>query len=242
MERIKRALRRVLPQSALDRYRRARYGRTWFDVDDRSTQEVFTDIYRRGIWGQATEPFYSGPGSDASVIAPYLMAIRAFIDERRIVSIVDLGCGDFRVGAQLVGPGISYHGIDIVPALIARNRAKFSGPNIAFSCVDATSAELPAAQLCLIREVLQHLSNDEIARVLQRCRGFRYVVVTDCMADAGHFTAPNIDIVHGPNTRADIGSGLVLDAPPFSERVAGVLLESPGIGNSTLRSVLIENP
>ena len=241
MDALKQTLRQQLPRWALDAYRRVRYGRTWFDFEDRSRQEVFAYIYERGVWGRGEGAFYSGPGSDPVVTSAYVAAIRRFLADRGITSVVDLGCGDFRVGAQLLIPGLTYHGVDIVPGLVEHNNQVHGASDIRFSCLDATVTDLPDGTLCLVREVFQHLSNDEIQNVLTRCRKFPYVVVTERIAGPARFTTPNVDIVHGPNTRADIGSGVILDAPPFRERVTGVLVETPQPDGTILRSVLIEN-
>jgi SAM-dependent methyltransferase len=239
---FKQSLRRVLPLWVLDSYRRIAHRDTWFDYQDRSRQEVFTYIYERGVWGRSGEAkFYSGPGSDDAVTAPYVAAIRRFIETHAIRSVIDLGCGDFRVGSQLVLPHLSYHGIDIVAKVIDHNVRTYGSPNVRFSCLDAVSSDLPSGDLCLVREVFQHLSNEEIGKVLARCRKFPFVIVTEKVAAPGSFGAPNVDITHGPNTRADTGSGVILDAPPFSEHVVGTLLDSPQPDGKILRSVVIEN-
>jgi hypothetical protein len=160
---------------------------------------------------------------------------------RHISSVVDLGCGDFRVGSQVLTPGLRYHGIDIVSKVVEHNARAYGSALVTFSCLDAISTDLPAADLCLVREVFQHLSNAEIAKVLERCRKFPYVVVTERVASADRFGTANVDISHGPNTRADIGSGVVLDAPPFCEPIVGMLVESPQPDRTVLRSVIIEN-
>jgi hypothetical protein len=50
-----------------------------------------------------------------------------------------------------------------------------------------------------------------------------------------------VDITQGPNTRADIGSGVVLDAAPFNEHVVRLLVETPQPDRTVLRSVVIDN-
>jgi SAM-dependent methyltransferase len=234
-------LRRWLPPWALNRYRHLRYGETWFDFEDRSLKEVFTHIYRQNVWGRGDGGLYSGPGSDPAVTAPYVAAVHEFIQSERIRSIVDLGCGDFRVGIQFLAPELRYHGVDIVDDVVSRNRQRYGSRNVTFSCVDATRDELPAGDLCLVREVFQHLSNEQIAKVLAKCRRFPLVIVTERIASSGRLTTPNVDIRQGPNTRADIGSGVVLDAPPFSERVSRVLVDTLLPDDTILRSVVVDN-
>jgi hypothetical protein len=152
-----------------------------------------------------------------------------------------LGCGDFRVGSQFLTPGLHYHGVDIVLDVIEYDRRQYRGDHLQFHCLDAIVNDLPQADLCLIREVLQHLSNAEIGAVMKRCRQFPFVVVTEAIAAGTRFERANVDIVHGANTRADVGSGVVLNAPPFSQNVTDILLECPGPVQTTLRSVLIDN-
>jgi SAM-dependent methyltransferase len=239
--RAKRLLRNIAPDSLVHRYRTWRWGHTWFDFEDRPLGEVFAEIYKHNMWGRGDGQFYSGPGSDSRVTAPYVAAVRSFIADHAVRSIVDVGCGDFRVGAQLIPAGVRYHGVDVVPALIRHNTATHGSDGVMFSCLDATSEELPDGDLCLIREVFQHLSNDEIERALKRSRKFSYVIVTERIALPDLMTAPNIEHQHGPNTRSDSRSGVVLDAPPFAENVEAVLTDLDQGDGTILRSVVIDN-
>src|SRR5262245_26683603 len=131
---LKETLGGLVPERAVEWYRRIRYGRTWFDPRDRSVEGVFTQIYERGLWGKSepSERFSSGPGSQEAVARPAIEALHALIDEHRITSIVDLGCGDFRVGRKLVRPDIQYTGLDIVQPLVAYNRKRFGSANVEF--------------------------------------------------------------------------------------------------------------
>ena len=241
LARLKQLLRGMIPAWMIHRYRKWRWGHTWFEFEGRPLRDVFSEIYQYNMWGRGDGRFYSGPGSDDAVTAPYTAAIRAFIAGHSIASIVDVGCGDFRVGAQLLGNGLRYHGVDVVPALIHHNAATHGSETVKFSCLDATSEELPDGDLCLIREVFQHLSNAEIQRALGRCRKFPYVIVTERIASPGRMTAPNAEHVHGPNTRSDVGSGVVLDAPPFAENVTGVLIDLDQGDGTILRTVVVDN-
>jgi SAM-dependent methyltransferase len=239
--RLKQMLRGMVPAWMIYRYRKWRWGHTWFDFEDRPLRDVFSKIYQYNMWGRGDGQFYSGYGSEQTVTAPYVAAVRTFIAGHAITSIVDVGCGDFRVGAQLLGPGIRYHGVDVVPALIRHHTATHGSETVQFSCLDATSEELPDGDLCLIRQVLQHLTNAEIRRALDRCRKFPYLIVTEHIASPERMTAPNAEHVHGPNTRSEAGSGVVLDAPPFVENVTGVLLELDQGDGTVLRTVVVDN-
>jgi hypothetical protein len=240
---LRTVVRSVTPIAILDSYRTIRYGQTWYDPQGQPVHKVFTEVYRRHLWGEGQDkiPFCSGHGSDKEVAEPYVQGVKQFIDTHGITSVVDLGCGDFRVGSCLVRPRLFYHGVDIVKDLIYSNSKRYSSANIQFSCRDVINDELPISDLCLIRQVLQHLSNDQVARILERCEQYPYVIVTEHLPDPTKPWTPNLDIHHGSNTRVDRGSGLYLDLPPFNRPIASVLTEVKLENNTIIRSVLLVN-
>jgi SAM-dependent methyltransferase len=203
--------------------------------------DCFSKIYHTKLWGEADgEAFCSGGGSEAHFAVPYVKQVQTLIAEHKIRTVVDLGCGDFRVGRLLCAQGdLQYVGVDVVPDLIAYNQSRFGGPQVEFHCANLIDDELPDGELCLIRQVLQHLSNAEISRVLAKCAKYRVVLVTEeLFTQPG--SRPNLDIAHGPDNRASDNSGVFLELPPFSFKTTPVL-EIPIAGNqSVLRTVLVE--
>jgi SAM-dependent methyltransferase len=181
--------------------------------------EVFRVIYQNDGWGgYGSRPYYSGPGSDVRHARAYAARIRNFMATQQVTSIVDLGCGDFRVGAMLVTDGVQYTGIDIVEDLVRFNSRRFACSTIRFECLDITQNSLPDGELCLIREVLQHLSNSEILRILPKLEKYRHIIYTDYQPPPWAIRQPNLDIPHGRDTRIWKRSGLYLDQPPFNLR------------------------
>jgi SAM-dependent methyltransferase len=243
MKNVKKVILKFIPDAMLDWYRRWRYGYTWYDPTGRSVPQVFADIYRKGLWGKSDcgAPFYSGPGSDAHIAEPYINAVRRLITDHNVTSIVDLGCGDFRVSSQLVGNDLSYCGLDVVKELIEHNNARFSSENVTFRLANLLTDELPSGQLCLIRQVLQHLSNDQVASILTKCRSYPFVVITEHLPNERRPWTPNLDITHGNETRVDLNSGLVFDAPPFNLHIHSMLCEVCLENGSLLRTVLLAN-
>jgi SAM-dependent methyltransferase len=201
----------------------------------RSCEEVFTNIYRNGDWGGADEDaadiFYSGPGSSAAAAKPYIDAVRAFIATEAIDSVIDIGCGDFRVGQAIAACGVRYLGVDIVAPLIARNQTKFGSDTVRFMTGNVIEDDLPDAQLCLVREVFQHLSNHQIAHALARLRKYPFVLVTDYQPPPERVFTPNRDKPHGRDIRLFDNSALALDKPPFSLPNVEVFLDvaSPNV-------------
>ncbi len=203
-------------------------------------QEVFSDIYSSNRWGGKKGEFYSGDGSDEESNAPYVANVLRFIVDNDIYSIVDIGCGDFQVGSKLVSPSLKYTGIDIVSPLIERNKSRFQSQNVNFMCVNAVQDSLPPADLCLIRQVLQHLSNAQISAILAKLGIYKYVLISEHHPAVAK-TAPNRDKLPGSGIRRLYGSGVYLEHPPFSVKNARVIFETPlkGFKGDRLRTYLL---
>jgi SAM-dependent methyltransferase len=212
-----------------------------FDRRERqmTLQEVFSDIYGSNRWGGTKGEFYSGNGSDDESSAPYVANVLRFIADHDVHSVVDIGCGDFRVGSKLVSSNLHYTGIDIVSPLIEQNKSRYESKNVAFMCANAVEDPLPSADLCLIRQVLQHLSNAQISAILAKTGVYKYVLVTE-HHPAVATTGPNRDKLPGSGIRRLYGSGVYLEQPPYSLNTS-VLFETPVIGfkGDTLRTYLI---
>ncbi len=125
---------------------------------------------------------------------------------------------------NFVSDDVTYIGVDVVGPLIARNQALFGSENVRFVQLDATRDPLPEGELCLIREVLQHLSNRQIASVLHAVRHFRYVIYSDYQPPSDARCYANRDIVHGRDTRIWKDSAVFLNRPPFNRQME-LLLE-----------------
>lgn len=198
----------------------------WLVNARRPVDQVFDDVYAARQWTQDATGFHSGPGSTGCSASRYANCIKDFIRQHGVRCVVDLGCGDFRVAQAFVADDVQYVGVDVVDALIAHNQATFGTDHVRFVRLDATRDPLPEGELCLIREVLQHLSNREIASVLNAARKYRYVIYSDYQPGAEARCWPNRDIAHGRDTRIWKDSAVFLDQPPFN-RTMDLLLEVP---------------
>jgi len=205
-----------------------------------TTQEVFDKAYRFNEWGGKAGEFYSGSGSKPEVAASYCEMVRRFIADRGLLTVVDLGCGDFRVGAHLQVTGVSYLGIDIVPELIDRNRRLFENDNVGFMRLDMIIDRLPDAELCLIRQVFQHLSNDQICEMLKKITKYPYVLITEHYPADSLLVIPNLDKPHGGDTRLLDNSAVFLDQPPFNVYGIETILEVKVNKSETIRTMLID--
>jgi SAM-dependent methyltransferase len=179
------------------------------------------------MWGtDGSHQFFSGVGSRGRAADVYVDTmvpiIAAHLSELNSnATIVDLGCGDFWVGARLLErlPSVKYIGCDVVPELVEYNRKTFGSNRIGFRLLDIVSADLPIGDICLVRQVFQHLSNQEIACTLPKLQKFRHVYVTE-----GHPIVRegkiNPDKPTGEDVRFDWttghGRGVELDHPPYN--------------------------
>ena len=184
-------------------------------MPERSLRQLMETIYEQKEWG-GNDDFYSGQGSHLpKIVDPYVGKILEFLNAfTPKLSVCDLGCGDFNVGKQLVGAASKYFAIDIVPRLIARNKARFRHPNLEFQCLDATDDAMPIADCVLVRQVLQHLSNRHIISIIEKLQQFKYAIVTEHLPK-GSFIA-NSDKRTDAYIRLFDNSGVVLTAPPFN--------------------------
>lgn len=211
-------------------------------------EEVFTEIYSKNIWGGKPGTFYSGSGTENPNTKIYISELKRLISEKGIQEILDIGCGDFTIMHQVIQQtNISYQGVDVVAPLITDLQGKYATERVKFTVLNAVSDPLPKADLVTIRQVLQHLNNDQIQSVLNKVSKFKYALITEHVP-IGKSVEPNIDKIAGPHIRMRVNSGVFIDQPPFSMKNVKVLFEyredDPVKGKlvpAVIRSYFIDN-
>ncbi len=160
--------------------------------------DAFSQIYESGLWGGERDEYFSGLGSrEPRIVGPYVDSVRAFADSfQSKLDAVDLGCGDFSVGAQIRSAFNTYRAYDVVPAVIDQNRRQYDGWNVEFGCIDIVEHPLPPGDVVMLRQVLQHLSNAQIARVVPKLTNYRYLIITEHLPGNADFR-PNLDMPMG---------------------------------------------
>lgn len=192
----------------------------------RPIKEVFTRVYEEHQWGGAGDSYCSGSGSSGFHASQYAAVVKQLIQDKGIKTMIDLGCGDFVVGRALRTEGVKYIGIDIVDNLIHKNLEAYGDAITSFQSLDMVKDQLPDGDLCIIRQVFQHLSNKQIVSVLQKTKKFKYILITE------HYPAPfvkirvNVDKIHGPDTRIHDDSAVFLDEQPFNVPTQSITLIS----------------
>lgn len=208
-----------------------------------SRKETFEYIYDNELWGGKNDTFYSGDGSHIpSFVESYSIFIKKFIKEHNIKSVCDLGCGDFYVASQWIEDKYQYIGIDIVKQMIEHHNQKYATPTRNFLCLDIVDDDLPQAELCIIRQVLQHLSNDEIIKILEKVKQYKYVLITEHKTIKQFARMLNPEKTHGSHTRVNDKAGIYLDEDPFNQQVTVMMTipyENSARRNEELETILI---
>ena len=169
----------------------------------------------------------------------------ALLTNNNIRNIVDLGCGDFWIMRHVLGTlsktgyNFFYTGIDVVEDLINYNAARFRHPNIKFLCMDAAEEPLPDGDILIVRQVLQHLNNADIKKILSKTSKFKFLFITEHIYDAPD-AIYNIDKQTNESIRLNYRSGIYLEHAPFNLKNVIHLLKIPQMGG-TIRSSLIIN-
>lgn len=191
------------------------------------------DISKSGLWAaEEGSAFLSGVGSRGPALDAYVREMVAILGQHqeelgRPITVVDVGCGDFQVGRALTEalPTLRYIGCDIVKPLIEHHQKAYSSDRISFQHIDVVVERPPQGDVCLIRQVLQHLSNDDIAKALDNLAGFDVLYVTEGQPEV-RIGPQNPDKAVGLDVRFDwqrgIGRGVELGSAPFGRRTEEV--------------------
>jgi hypothetical protein len=78
--------------------------------------------------------------------------------------------------------------------------------------------EFPDADVAILRQVLQHMSNFQILKVIAKLDRYKFLVLTEHLPAGPDFRS-NIEKPAGAMVRVSWGSGVVLTEPPFNLRV-----------------------
>jgi SAM-dependent methyltransferase len=138
-----------------------------------SHAEIFDDIYRSDAWSGG-----SGMGSREELTRDYRTFLQYFLNDNHIKSVVDLGCGDWQFSRHMDWTGIDYTGLDVSTLALERAQA-FARPGIRFAQVNAVTDPLPAAEILIVKDVLQHWSNADIQAFLPQLRNYRGALITN---------------------------------------------------------------
>jgi SAM-dependent methyltransferase len=173
--------------------------------------EAFARAYKDGRWHHG-----SGSGSSPANTILYREFLARYMRSHRVRSVLDIGCGDWQFSRLIDWTGIAYTGIDVVPDLISDCETRYGTSVIKFACGDVLDGQrLPAADLILVKDLLQHWPDAAVHELGIRLAGRRALLTYDLRCPhptgrgGGHWP-PHED------TEAGGYRPLYLTAPPFS--------------------------
>ena len=188
---------------------------------NKNNSEIFDEIYQKGYWGRSNDGLTSsGDGShNPKLIFPYINSVKNFLSDKDFSIIVDIGCGDFNIGKNFVNYANRYVACDVSEFILRRNVKRYSSyNNLEFKKLDLGVDMPPVGDICILRQVLQHISNQDIISFCNRVNShnpYKYLILTEHLPLIEKFTF-NLDKPSGPKTRLGIGSGVILHKPPFN--------------------------
>ena len=139
--------------------------------------QIFNTIYKYNLWLCG-----SGTGSIEFNNKEYVEFLQNFLDNNHIKSVVDIGCGDWNISKNIDWKNVRYLGIDVVDSVIKNNIEYYSKNNVRFMCKDITDYKnLPNAEVYIIKDVLQHLSFENINKILNNIskKKFKYLIIVN---------------------------------------------------------------
>jgi SAM-dependent methyltransferase len=183
---------------------------------------LFSLIYHANYWGNADSR--SGPGSDLNATEVTRAELPALLQKLGVRSLLDAACGDFFWMSQTGLPIDTYIGVDIVPSIVKKNVRMYGNERTQFYCLDICRDELPQVDAILAREVLIHLSNNDILEALANFRrtGAKYLLATTFAA-----------IESNDNIATSQWRATNLQRPPFNLPAPITLIDEERPGDTT---------
>jgi SAM-dependent methyltransferase len=152
------------------------------------------------MWG-----YKSGGGSDPEFAQVWIDHVNALLAKEDIKTVIDVGCGDWRIGRHLNLQGKDYTGIE-VSSVIFKEIKLNATENIKFINADFETLDIPEVDLILIKDVLQHLPNASVLNIVKKITNkSRYALFCDDVKEYN-----NNDIRPGQHRFLD------LSAAPFN--------------------------
>ncbi len=156
----------------------------------RSTESIFTDIYRERRWGAFESR--SGRGSDLQHTERIRVELPKLLRALKVTSMLDIPCGDFYWLKEVDLGFLAYTGADIVDDIIVSNRTLYATDKRAFERLDICRDSLPTVDLILCRDLFCHLSFGDIRSAMLNIRrsASKYLLATSCVVTNEHVDIP----------------------------------------------------
>lgn len=152
---------------------------------------TFTHIYENELLGKSESIYYKGScGTGATYEyngAEFVPFLKKFIIDNHVKSVVDLGCGNLGYDKKLYSEVFidSYHGYDVYNSVQEHNRKFSNHKKYHFYTMDflVHREEIISADLCIIKDVLQHWLLKDILTFLDylvESKKWKYIMIVNC--------------------------------------------------------------
>jgi hypothetical protein len=180
-----------------------------------SMEQLFTEIYKEGVWQVSQSESRSGDGSTLAQTEKIRSELEKIIVKYNIKSILDAPCGDFNWMKHVNMYTATYTGGDIVKMVVDENNRIYRNGKRQFIHLDICKDVCQKVDLIICRDCLVHLSFEDGLKALQNFKksGSKYLLIT---------TFPNHtknleDVYVGSQKRGLYGwQPLNLSLPPYN--------------------------
>ena len=148
----------------------------------KNIENIFTDIYYNRKWKGGNPETRSGIGSTLKHTGNLRSELSKLLIELKIKSMLDIPCGDFNWMKETdLSMLDKYIGADIVKSLIENNKRQYQNNIIKFKKIDITCDALPDVEIILCRDIMIHLSFEDIHKALRNIGNSkaRYVLINN---------------------------------------------------------------
>ena len=195
----------------------------------RDLSKVFDSIYSRRKWGSNVS--LSGEGSMPVAAFRFMDFLQHELDANpKIKTILDLGCGDWKVWRSDFFVNHNYIGIDASQIAISLALSIAPKANTIFMHLDFLGADLPEADLVIIKDVVIHLSNFDFDRLLKSLSKYERIIITSDLKTSG-FRVLLGNIRRAFTARRNEG----ISIPKMFKHIIGVNLEYGNIETGNYR-------
>jgi len=174
-----------------------------------SKNNKFSYIYKSKYWKGAGEGSLSGAGSNENTTQKIKHELQGFFKKKKIQSILDIPCGDWKWMSTMDFQQVNYIGCDVVKEMIEKNSRLYARDNIKFMVKSLIDDDLPNADLIIVRDLLVHLDTSDILKCLENIKrnNFEYIAITNY---------PTLKSQHKDKILGDKWRPINLSMEPFS--------------------------
>jgi hypothetical protein len=139
-------------------------------------RSIFSKIYEEGFWSSPGIPS-SGSGSIPSAATVYVDLVMDFLKKEEIKTVLDIGHGDWSMWEKYKFSDVDYLGVDVYEKVTENLNTLYETKNRKFKSLNVVTEKIPTREVCISKDVLQHLPTKDIIQVLNKIDKFHYLII-----------------------------------------------------------------